>query len=777
MSIPPGILAALGPQSGLPPLRPGEQLIMPPPGAGPMMGGPPPGMLGMQGMPPMGMPPPGMPPMGGPMGPGGPSIGPPGGMQPPPGPLGPFPTQAGMPVQPPPPPPPPVVMDPLQDPLVMELLFEQYQQEMEEEAADKKGPFHDDWYTDSKDVLYPKPDLDHILEKARDDRARFQGLIDRFAEDLDLLSDNADKVGVFKDFDAESEESWYSSALVAEKNLLKAKIGGIDPHFDVVHQAGTKKDHIQDTEDFLYAIFQEAMRQHSNATGGDYRLAVAEHSLVYGRMIQRNLPDWKGETRNGVPFIQSLIDPATCFVTREGHRGIGTVTRWYVQPIADLIRDYPQHSKVIQSKLLKEVDGKRRKLTDEVEVVEFWDRRWMCLAADNQMIVAPVEHDLGEPPFTYVVVERGESTATTSPRNAQQRNQTTNRRTEDNKHRGLSFAGYRKRVHAQKEALLGSIFTQHRTNMNRPLIISQDDFAMEKDMPEITGQRGGRSQIWKNHEEVLPYPDEQNPVNFGPLLQSNAEDMSRDAMPPSAYGINQNSNVSGYAINELNQSGYDKLTPDLMAIQAFYQDNLAQMLRMMKNWGHLLGKKGERGSVMVPRQYPRNKEVGVTTITPYTVRCTGDVVKCKMTTVSLANIGGMANTAGILKQNGWITDEQAIRWLELPGARDPDETLRQRQLDDAMNHPEYKLASLIEYLLEEGQETKAAFLAKQLDSGRKQEAGQQPGATPPGPPGPPGPGPVGGVSLPPLGQPPGPGSGPPPGVPGPPRPPGPGMPY
>jgi hypothetical protein len=170
--------------------------------------------------------------------------------------------------------------------------------------------------------------------------------------------------------------------------------------------------------------------------------------------------------------------------------------------------------------------------------------------------------------------------------------------------------------------------------------------------------------------------------------------------------------------------------------------------------------------MMVPRQYPRTKKIGVTTITPYLVRCVGDVVECKMTTVSLANIAGMANTAAVLKQNGWLTDEQAIKWLELPGARDPQETLRQRQLESAMDHPEYKLADLIEYLIEEGQEVKAQFLAKQLDSGRKASA-------PPGGPGagptaqPPGPRPIGGASLPPLGQPPGPGSGPPPGPQGP----------
>lgn len=763
--MPPGIgpnmAAALGPQpGGMPPLPPGMAVNIPPPGMGP-----PPGLLAMQGM--LGQP--GLQgmlsgnPVGGipPMPPGMSSPGPPGM----PGPLGPFPTPAGQPEPPPP------LMDPLQDPLVMAMLFENYQQDMQEKEEEKKGPFHDDWYKDSKESLYPRPTLAVVLEKANDDKARYRGVIDRFAEDLDLLSDDSDIVGVFKDFDPESEESWYSSALTAEKNLMKAKIGGIKPTFNMVHQAATKKEHVQDVEDFLYAAYDEADRQHMNAFGGEYRMAVAEHSLVYGRIIQRNLPDWKGETRNGVPFVMTLIDPATCFITREGHRGIGTVTRWYLQTTAEVIRDYPQHAKTISGKVLKkEVEGRPRRLTDEVEVIEYWDRRWFCLVVDNEMIVSPVEHDLGEPPFTYVMVERGESSATSSPRNNMQRNVNTNRTIEDNKHRGLSFVAYRKRVHAQKEALLGSIFTQHRTNMNRPLIVSQDDFAMEKGMPEVTGRRGDRSQIWKNHEELLPYPDEVQPINFGPLLQSNSEDMSRDALPPSAYGINANSNVSGYAINELNQSGHDKLTPDLMAIQTFYAANGAQMLRMIKNWGHLLGKKGDRGNMYVPRQYPRNKEIGVTTITPYLVRCVGDVVECKMTAVSLANIAGMANTAAVLKQNGWLTDEQAITWLELPGARDPQETLRQRQLDDAMDHPEYKLASLIEYLLEEGQEVKAQFLAKQLDTGRRQSAGP-PGGPGPGPAGPPpgpaGPGAIGGTSLPQLGQPPGPGSGPPPGPPGP----------
>ena len=720
-----------GPQAG-PPMGPPPPMGPVPPRMpmGPPMGPMPPGMPpigpppGMPGMPPMGMPPTG----GAPQGMGG--------------------------LMPPPPEPP--TMDPLGDPLVLEMLAEEFAKfQAEQKERKEKGPFHESWYEDSKSYLYQKPNLTTIHHKANADKARYQTLIQRFHNDIELLKDTSDLSGVFKGFDPENEEAWYSSALTAEKNLMKAKIGGIDPVFNLVHQGETKDEYVQDVDDFIYEAFEETQRQYSASTGGDYRIAVAEHALVYGRIVQRNLPDWERGSKHGVPFVTTLIDPATCFVTREGSRGIGTVVHWYTQTIAELMGDYPKYSRKIHNRIVKKETN--RTLDDRIEVIAYWTRRYFALVADGQMIVEPYEHDLGEPPFTYVVVERGESTATRSPWAGTESNLANATSLEDDARRGLSFMAYRKRSHYQREALMTLLLNAARRSQNEPIIVEQDDFAMEKGMPEIDGGIGSRSQTWKNHESVMPYPARPNMQDIGPLVQSSLEDMSREAMPPGSYGINMNSNVSGYAVNSLSQEGLDKMTPDLAAIQQFYAQNASQMLRIYKNWGHLLGEKNNRGTMEIPRRYDRDKSYGTTVISPYTVRKAGCVVKCKMTNVDLAHMAGMANTVVSLMNAGLLTKEQAIVWLQLPGARDPSATLHQVDLDEAKTVPEYKIATLVKDRIEAGDPVFAGFLAKQLDAGRKREREQGGG----GPPGGGGPGPIGGVSMPPMGQGPGPGSGPP----------------
>lgn len=728
------------------------------------MGGPPPGLL------PPGM---GMPPM------------PPGGMGLPPGmhmlpgsAAGPIPGMQNLQAPPPAPPPPPALNNPMDDPIVSQMLFATYQGHILDIEESRRGPFHPKWYEESKDILYPKPKAEDILAKCDRDQTRFQSLLDRFQDDLDLLSSDASLAGTYPDFDPENEESWYSSALVAEKNLIKAKIGGIEPIFESRNQSFAEKAKVQDVEDYLYALDQEADRQYTAEFGGHRKMAIADDSLVYGRIVQRNLPNWKAGPGE-LPFTMKLMDPSTVFPTFEGPHGLGTVTVQYTQSVRMTIRDYPQYAKKIRTEIMPKNDTRDEALMldDEVRISEYWDRQWFALAMDGRLLVGPEKHDLGEPPFVYVITERGETTHTSSPRNARgnrTRNGSVNgRNQEDMVHRGESFLATRRRTHAQKEAILGVMATELRNKTNPPIIVEQDDFAWEKGMPEITGARGGRSQVWKNHEEAKPYPERANPQEYGPLLQAGQEDLSRDGMPPSAYGINKNSNVSGYAIDELNSAGLDKMTPDILAIQNFYQQSHDQLLRMTMNFGHLLGEEGERGIIKISRSVPyrhRGKSGDTAEISSYTVRCAGTETLCKMNSMSLQSMGPMANTVQMLINMSIIDRATAVRMLQIPGYRNPEELLRKADLDKMKEQPEYKLASLVKWLVEEGDEGDkilAEFLAKQLMTGRQKEMqALQPGGAPGQiSPGAPGPGLSSGISLPPMGQPPGPGSGPPPGGP------------
>lgn len=766
MPMPPGLLAALGPGPGaMPTNMPGPGLgpmNAMPTGGPPMMGGMPPGLSsllpgsdagpipGLQGL----QPPPPLPP--GPM--GGPGAPPPG-------------MQAMM------QPPPEAMTNPLDDPLVMQLLHQTFEQKMLDAEESKKGPFHPSWYEDTKNLMYPKPSATDMLEKINRDYTRFTPLLDRFQDDLDLLSTDANLTGTFGDFDPETEEAFYVSALVSEKNLIKAKIGGVDPIFESLCTKPKEQGKRQDVEDFLYALDAEAERQYTSEFGGSRRMALADDSLVYGRMIQRNLPNWKGDD-DRIPFSMRLMDPSTVFPTFGGPHGLETVTVQFVDPLRSVIRAYPRYSKEIREKVMSKQTDRSDKflmLDDDVRVSEFWDRRHFALFVEDELIIGPWEHDLGEPPFVYVITERGNSTHTIAPRDARTRGRngsTVTRRSQDIIHQGESFIAARRRTHAQKEAILGTMMTQMRNKTNPALIIEQDDFAMEKGMPEITGARGGRSQTWKNHEEAKGWPERADPTEYGPLLQAASEDLSREGMPPTSYGINRNSNVSGFALDELNSAGMDKMAPDLIGMQHFYQACNEQILRMVMNFGHLLGKKGERGAIKVPRLYPdksKGRAGDMATVSSYTVRCVGVQTMCKMNAISIQDMGPLANTVQMLVNMKVIERADILRLMQLPGYRNPEQKLKQVDLDEMKQQPEYKLAQLIKYLIEEeNDEVTAAFLAKQLAQGRMKEQqanGGAPNGVSPGAPAPVPPQPMGGISLPSMGQPPGPGSGPPPGPP------------
>lgn len=743
------------PMGGPPPMMGGGPLPQPP-----MMG--PGGMPGMP-MPPMGGPPPGpmggMPPgimaaLGPMMGPGGPPpMGGPG--MPPPG------MQPGL-MSPPPEPPPP---DPLSDPMILQLLYQRYEEDQEKEKS-KKGPFHPAWYEDNKEALYPKPDLTEMTTKATNDQNLWREKIDLFKEDIDLLSPETKISGVYKDFDAENEEAWFSSALVAEKNLIKSKVGAIDPLFEVDSEYSSEKaDDVQIIEDFMYAIDQEADRQYANITGSVRKLDIVDNALTYGRMVQRNLPDWKAEPGQ-VPFIMTLMDPATVFPTRDV-RGIATVTCIYSKTIREVLHDHPECSKAIQTKLLrKQSDGSKRDMDDTVQVTEFWNRRWFGLIVEGKLIKEPYEHDLGEPPFVYTLVPRGNAANTNTPSNTGNTGQagsTSVATKRDIKNQGVSFAQYRKRGHAQKERILSALDTQVRIKTNQPLIIEQDDFAIKNGMPEITGGPGGRSQIWRGHEEAKPYPTAPLPGEFGPLLQASQEDLSRDAMPPSSYGLTPGTQTSGFAIESLGESGLDKMTYELMACEQFHRDNMEQCLRFFRDWGHLLGSKGKRGYLKVRARRPLDGKPNVSEITPYTIRqfegCLH--ISAKMTSLRLQNLAPLANALNLVRQ-GWggITRYDAIKMANLPGARDPIATMREVDLEEIKQIPEYKLAKLYQWIIEdEDNPALAEFIYKQRLLAQAKDEAQNQRQMPPGAAGG-GPAQVPGMSLPALGQPPGPGSGP-----------------
>lgn len=739
-----------------PPLPPGAIPNLPgavptPPGMGPGMAaavGPRgPSSLGslMNGM---GMPPgssaPGMMPPGmGPMGPGGPGM-------PPVDPMlaGPVPLPGrGM---------PPMLgsqMSPLID--LLNLL----------DAPGQAGPQREPWQEP------PKPDETTMLNKARADQSAYGDLLARFERHLRFFDPETPEVGVNPNFDPDSEQFWVSSMLRDEEELAAGTIGTADVTYLAEARTSADRDEAEMKESFLYYLRREAIRQYSRQQGGGSRqIAEVKNAFRYGRLISRNtiMPN----VRPGAcPFSQVLMNPATVFPTWDGlgDNGLETVTRVYIQSVRKTLAEHGD-GKGAEKKLLHNADSQTAKnltLDSDVEVIEYWDRKWYAVFAAGILIKGPVAHDYGEVPFIYTLMELGEASNTDAP--ARSKAGTSKRRPSRNEtlaRQGQSAIAGRIVTHTQREAMLGRLFTSFLTADNPATIEIQAIGNDGEPATELSAGEGARNTLPPGHD-LKPFPKTDLPATTQVLLSASGEDMSRSSKSPAAYGLTP-SQTTGFAIEGMVESSKHKDAPIIDCIQRHLAECGEQCLREFADFGHLLGDDGNRGRLRVPYQQPGQDSDPTFELTPDIIKRTGVAVEVELSVLRIQSLNVMLNALSMAQQKGWITRDQAIRMAKLPGYRNPWRTMQEIDIEGLKEMPQYKLAHLVKYAFEvERDPALAELILRQMLTGGVPGGGPGGMPPPPGPGGPAGPGgppppnpaQTPGMSLPGLGQPPGPGTG------------------
>lgn len=760
------------PPLGPPPIPlPGLRGPIPPPPPNPLMG-----LLG-GGAPPMlppGLGPPPPPPMGPPM--DMPPMGPGMGLPPTPGMpqgigIGPPPMPPPPPAPPPPPPPQvPEIVEP--DPVQALLgLLEHYNEKQ------ARKPQYPPWY-DAKD--YPRPDETGTLTKIRQDEDDYSGLIARFGDDAARIRNEA--IGGFRDFDPKLEEQWRDSAFLDEDQLISGIVGSNIPNYEMELVRPRYDDDAELVEDYLWLLYLEAARQHQLAGYTNYAMDVAKSITRYGRVCARTLLNPESEL-DCPPFTFNLLDPSTVFPTFEGSRGLTTVTRVYYQTVARLQGDHPECGPAIERELRQGRQSKQ--LTDAVKVSEYWDRRWYALFADSRLLKIG-EHKLGEPPFVYTIAAYGDPSFTADPTRMGTQSadgRQLNSRQTDLARTGQSHYASRFAVQAQRQAILGRLLTRLKAWGNDPLLVYQDEVARSRGMPEISSAEGGRSQIWKEHEEVREFPLAPNPPQMGALMTASSEDVARSSLPASMYGLTPYSQQSGFSLDQLSDAGRDKIAPVLGCATTFFQFAAEQQLRFLRDFGEDLGEDGRRGYFAVPRRAEGTAESGDdkwAELTPELLDKdkVGVRVKVELLATDMRSLGPLANALSIAQKNGWTTRRDAISLLPLPGRRNPERTMKEIDIEQMREAPEVKLGTLLTWVSTEFKDDPLlmGFIMTQMQQNaakKQQETGVPRPPIGGGPGGPPRPM---GQSLPGMLQPPGQqGGAPPGGAPGPPAPQGAGM--
>lgn len=659
MVLPPNIppqLRPLGPQPGAPPVGGPAVMAAGPPGMPPPMGG-------MTMLPPMGIP--GFPPG-----------------------VIPDPNYPGSPLQQD-----AELMLAMQDPEVAAALVRLLLEELDPDPGPKIPPYYDK-------ADYPKPTFADISTKADQDRQDYRLLIDRMRRDRDRI--RMAVVGAFRDFDPDVEITFQDASLAIDVQLIVSILAAAEFIINKTAKKAGDREKAQKIENACYAILEEAARCHHRSHGTDFKSDLVKTALQTGHLVSRVLPNYYPE-EGQVPIYLELMDPATCFPTRDGY-GIETMTRVYLQQVREVCRGFKltkKQEREILNTQAKVANGEYRMVTasDTVEVTEFWNRRWYALVVNRKLIVPPTEHHYYCVPF--VVTRSGIG----DPGNLYEQNLRAsygiieNSYQHDLVNKGQSHIQLLQKTHEQREAIMGIVATELKKIRNPPRTFEQAITAYG-DIPDISNAEGGVSMLKMGEEVEVPTPVDSRFNLMGPIMAAVNEAAQMGRMGPAAYGLAPGSQSSGAVIEGLGESDQDKLNLWKIMIQNHVAECLHVGLKLWRDHGRKLGPDGYRGqAMMIERQHPTESEDGYFEFDYRDLYDDSCKLQVQMTSLRMQNLGALGNAVQMWSNMGRMTDEEA---LMLRGVRDPEAYMRKVEIEQFQKTPEYRTARLISWMKEEG---------------------------------------------------------------------------
>ena len=547
----------------------------------------------------------------------------------------------------------------------------------------EQGPVYPKWF-----VTPRKPKPAEIEEIAESDHIEWQVVRDRIKRDLEFL--HQERTAVRDDFDEDYDHEFLDTGMSDEVRAIAAMIGSIEPSYEVPWYKPDVEDATQQVEDALYCWDAEAQAQYQAAGNGPYAHEVAMYLLTTGYVMSRVAFDINNPQN---PFMEVLLSPATCVPTFDD-RGLLRVTRKYVDTVANVIADFDMDGK-LRNKILKtkkksenKDDSEVYRLTDHVQVTTYHDRWWYSITADDIEVVKPTAHKLGFVPYIVQGTGSGEPNAitelTTRGDVARGRGLTNSRSRLEYKHQ--SHFGFRYKSHAQKEEILSVIRTLFQNANNPAWVLEQDELAEVAGDPEIDNRPGKVTKLKAAHEALRELlTDPQAVAMFQPLMGAIAMGEATNRLSPAFYGVNEAANTSGNAAEGLIESGKDKLTIYLMALESYYAERAMMRMRWFRDWGQQIeNDRGEYGVLDIPYQRHRAKLKGLQPtfhLTTDTVSRTGVKVKCRMTHVRMQNLAALGNAAAMWMNINAMSAREA---MELRGHRDPDSVFEERRYEKAM---------------------------------------------------------------------------------------------
>lgn len=541
----------------------------------------------------------------------------------------------------------------------------------------------------------PKPDENKIWGRAMTNKARYRLVHDRMHDDLLWL--RGSQVGLFEeDIQAMRDglfiDKWRSMNLINEWNLACSFMSGLPWTLDVPRGSQEERQRSQRLKDAVHYLRQMEIKKHAESGQGHLPMDEARMLTMFGMIVNRTVIDLDDPE---FPFDSALIDPATVYPEWNGKRGLGRLWRVYKTTYARLIGDFGELPKKEMKKLKANLDGEINDDT-EIEVVEYWDTWYRAVIAQDAVIVPVTEHKYGYVPYTIQYGPLGEPMSILAPASGARRTRSgeyvmdEGSLEDDLPYKSISYIGHMKVSHMQYEALMARMLTGMKKAINPPLLRERDEMASEQPMPEMDTGPGAVNETMLGHERVSPIPTSPNPMDMQMLMQAIQQDQMKGMAPPSLYGLNDRSNVSGTAINALSDAGMDKIGPWVSCLQQYHTRRFAQWFASWRNFGHLAKYvEDEPRPFMIPSLNDESRDQAFE-LTPEMIDSSNANVEVILTKVRksewvpLLNAGRMAYELGIMSKR-----QIAQEIGQLDYDKVSQEVMEDKMLDAALQHPKF----------------------------------------------------------------------------------------
>lgn len=632
---------------------------------------------------------------------------------------------------------------PMLDPELLLQMGQAVREAMEAQAEQMMQPVYPKWY---KPEHYPKPDPGAALTKVKALEAEFSPLRSRMQEEIE--SARLDWYGTFRDFDKDEDDPWVDTSIQGEIELLAYQLADSQVSFDAPARRRDLEDEAGKKVDFALASLEHAERLHMASGNGSLAVEKARTLLTTGRLAWHcmlNLDADEGE----MPFIEYLVDPLSCFPVFEARRGLALMGRAYQTTLGEAIAAFDDEDRSMYKKYIenpaKKNDGSPDKLGEEsaIEVIEYWDRRWRLVFIKGELARPPIEHAYGFVPFVYTLSALG-MPAYMRDLSSNETSRTdlttawTHNRDVANPYKGIGIPSLLKKPTRQREAVYARMMQAFKKSMDPPLVVELDDVVYKDGAPDISRLSGDISPIRKDRQAVQEVPTNPNANVLMPILQGVADNGARLTQPPTAHGLNDKSNVSGYATQGLNEAGRIKLVPHLKTLEAFEAACMEMRFRMYRDWGYLIqqGSEAPFGVLTVPRHDASPFEDQVFDLTPGDLRRAGIAIDVSMNSLPMQMLGPLGNAITIFMQAGLMDPIGALKLLNV---QNPYKTLERIRESALLADPVIQEMQAIERLRDAGLHDYADyFMARKMSEQMMQMMGP---AQPPG--GPAGPGAMG----------------------------------